>query len=67
MSDQNTDATAAPANNAMPTPPAPEEPGEQITTLNNAMPSEPAKGEQITALNNAMPAPPALDRDRGGK
>ncbi|MFE9355832.1 hypothetical protein [Streptomyces olivaceoviridis] len=58
MSEQNTDATAIQQNNAMPTPPAKDEP---IATPNEGVPSEPAADETITTLNNAMPAGPALD------
>lgn len=61
MSEQNKDTAVAQMNNAMPTPPAKDEP---VGTLDNATSGEPAAtDETITTLNNAMPAPPALDLD----
>lgn len=43
--------------------PVPSEPADDtVTTLNNPMPSEPVNNA-VTTMNNPMPAPPALKLD----
>ncbi|MFE9774027.1 hypothetical protein ACFYOV_20610 [Streptomyces sp. NPDC005931] len=65
MTDKKQESVAVPQDNAMPAPPAGDE---AVTTLDNAMPSGPAKKEEaITTMDNAMPAPPALDLDGNGR
>ncbi|MEU0114835.1 hypothetical protein ABZ137_14190 [Streptomyces bobili] len=63
MSDTQKEAEVTPEETVTPAAPAKDE---TITTLDNHMPSEPAK-ETITTMDNHMPAPPALDLDGGGK
>jgi len=59
MSDTQQDAKATPQETVSAVSPVD---GEEITTMDNHMPSEPA-AEVITTMDNHMPAPPVLDLD----